>query len=119
MRHTVAIAIELHAEIFVHERFDLIAMIVRNDRQWFQRGRLKTLQGPLPGFAMLPRVGDFSKPLARLAIDIVQIGELAQWPEALTCVPDGALHFAFLPTRRRIARPRIEAIFASKGEKAR
>ena len=44
---------------------------------------------------MLPQVGYFREPLADLAIDIVQIGELAQRPEALTCVPDGALHFAF------------------------
>ena len=68
---------------------------------------------------MLPLVGDFGEPLPRLAIHIVQIGELAQRPEALTCIPDGALHFAFLPTRRRIAGPRIEAVFASEGEKAR
>ena len=81
--------------------------------------RLKTLQGPLPCFAMQPLVGDFREPLADLAIDIVQIGELTQRPEALTGIADGALHFAFLPTRRRIARPRIEAVFASEGEKAR
>ena len=84
VRHAVAIAIELHAEIFVHERFDCVAVIVRDDRQRVQRGGLKAIDGPLPGFAMQPLVGDFGEPLAGLAIHIVQIGELAQRPEALT-----------------------------------
>lgn len=119
VRHTVAIAVELYTEIFVHQHLDMIAMIVRNDRQWFQRGGLKTIQGPLPGFAMLPWVGDFREPLADLAIDILQIGELAQRPEALTGIADGALHFALLPAGCRIAGPRVEAVFPSKGERAR
>ncbi len=94
-------------------------MIVRNDRQRFQRGGLKAVDGPLPGFAMLPLVGDFREPLAGLAIHIMQIGELTQRPEVLAGIADGALHFAFFPTRRQIAGPRVEAIFAGEGEKAR
>src|SRR5690242_9390416 len=49
----------------------------------------------------------------------MQIGKLTERPEVLTGVPDGALHLALFPTRCRIAGTRVEAIFASKGEKAR
>src|SRR5208283_4611195 len=117
--HTVAIAVELHPEVFVHEQFDAISVIVRNDREWFQRGRLKAVYGPLPGFTMLPLVGDFLEPLAGLAIHVVQIGELTQRPETLACVADRALHFAFFPASRQITGPRVEAIFAREAEKAR
>src|ERR1700730_18137272 len=117
--HTVAIAVELHTEVFVYERFDTIAVIVRNDWQWFQRGRLKAVYRPLPGFAMLPLVGDLREPLAGLAIHVMQIGELTQRPETLACIADRTLYFAFFPARRQIAGTRVEAIFAREAEKAR
>jgi hypothetical protein len=79
----------------MHEPFAMIPVIVRNDRQWFQRGWLKTLQGPLPGFAMLSLVSDFREPLASLAIHVMQVGELTQWPEVLPCIADSALYLAF------------------------
>jgi hypothetical protein len=32
--HTVAIAVELHTEVFVHEQFDAVTVIVRPDRSY-------------------------------------------------------------------------------------
>ena len=79
----------------------------------------KRSNGPLAGFAMQALIGDLGQPLPRLAIHIVQIGELAQRPEVLAKVPDGAFHFSFFPAAGRIAGTRIEAVFASEAEKAR
>ena len=101
------------------ERLDRVAMVVRDDRQGAQSFGLESIDGALAGFAVLPLVGDFGEPLPGLAIHIVQIGELAQRPETLARIPDGALHFSFFPTRRHIAGFRIKAVFAGEGEKAR
>ena len=103
----------------MHEHFDAVAVVVGNDRQRFQCGRLKTVDGPLPGFAMLPLVGDLGEPLAGLPIHVMQISKLAQGPEVLACITDRALYFAFFPARRQIAGARVEAIFAREAEKAR
>ena len=71
-------------------------------------------------FPMLAPVGDFGEPLARLAIDIIQIREAARGPEVLANTADaGPLHFSFLPTRGWIAGTRDEAELAREGEKAR
>ena len=80
---------------------------------------LKSIDGALARFAVLPLIGDFREPLPCLAIHIVQIGELPQGPETLARIPDGALHFSFFPTRRHIAGLRIKAILAGESEKAR
>ena len=80
---------------------------------------LKAIHRPLAGFAMLALIGDFGQPLPRLAIHIVQIGELAQRPEVLAEIADGAFDFAFFPAAGRIAGARVEAVFASEAEEAR
>ena len=118
MGHAVAIAVELDAEILMHEQLNNVAVIVRNDRQRLQGGRLKAIYGSLAGLAVLALVGDFGEPLAGLAIDIMQIGELAQWPEALACIADGPLHFTFFPARRWITGTRVEPIFPRETEEA-
>jgi hypothetical protein len=58
VRHTVAVAIELQADVFVNESFDRVAMIGRDDRQGAQNCGLKSVDGALAGFP-LPLVGDF------------------------------------------------------------
>ena len=46
-------------------------------------------------------IGNFGEPLSRLAVHIVQVGELAQWPEILTHVPNAAaFHFSFGSSRQ-------------------
>ena len=99
-RHAVAVAIERQADIFVHERLGAIAIIGKHRRQRPERFGLKTLVGRLTGFAMRALVGDFFQPLARLRVDIRQIGEGAQRPEVLAHISDGAFDFSFFPGRR-------------------
>jgi hypothetical protein len=73
-----------------------------------------------PGFAMQALIGDFGQPLPRLAVHIVQIGELAQRPEVLADVSDAAaFHFSFFPAAGRIAGPRVKVVFAGEGQEAR
>jgi hypothetical protein len=52
-------------------------------------------------------------------IDVVQVGELAQGPEVLAKIPDGALDFSFFPAAGRIAGMREESIFTGEGEESR
>jgi hypothetical protein len=41
-------------------------------------------------------IGNFGEPLSRLAVHIVQVGEVAQWPEILAHVPNtAAFYFSF------------------------
>jgi hypothetical protein len=116
---TVTVSIEVQAEIFVDESFHGIAIVVRNDRQRTQGIGLESIDGALTGFAVQSLVGDFRQPVPRLAIHIMQIGELPQWPETLARMADDALHFSFFPTCRNVAGFRIKAVFAGEGEKAR
>ena len=65
-------------------------------------------------------IGYLGQPLSRLAVHIVQVGELAQRPEILAHVSDGAaFHFPFLPAAGRIASPRDEVVFAGERQEAR
>jgi hypothetical protein len=64
-------------------------------------------------------IGDLGQPLPDLAIDIVKVGELAQGPEVLPEITDGAFDLAFFPTTGRIAGSRVKTIFPSEAEKAR
>jgi hypothetical protein len=69
---------------------------------------------------MQARIGDLLQPLPHLAIDIRQVGELAEGPEVLANVGyPAALHFTFLPARRRITGPGIKAVFAGESQEAR
>ena len=68
---------------------------------------------------MQASVGNFAQPLPHLPVHIVQIGELAQRPEVLAQVTDGAFDFPFLPAACGIAGVRDKAIFTSKAEEAR
>ena len=61
--------------------------------------RLEAIQRPLTGFAMHALIGDFGQPLPHLPVHIVQIGELAQRPEVLAKISDGALDFSFIEKR--------------------
>ena len=65
-------------------------------------------------------VGNLGQPLSRLAVHIVQVGELAQRPEILAHVSDAAaFHFPFFPAAGRIAGPRDEVVFAGEGQETR
>jgi hypothetical protein len=65
-------------------------------------------------------IGDFAQPLPHLPVHVVQIGELAQRPEVLAQVTDGAFDFSFLPSAGRIAGVRIEVVvFAGEAREAR
>src|SRR5664280_168122 len=69
---------------------------------------------------MEAHVGDLGQPLSRLAVHIVQIGELAQRPEILAHVSDAAaFHFSFFPTTSLIAGTRDEVKFAGEGQETR
>src|SRR5712692_8214405 len=94
-------------------------MVVWDDGQRAQGIRLESIDGAFAGFPMQPLVGDFREPLPSLSIHVVQVSELAQRPEALARVSDGALHFPFFPTRRHITSFWIKAVFAGESEKAR
>jgi hypothetical protein len=79
---------------------------------------LKAFLGGLPGFAVFPLVCRLACPLASLRIDIGQIGEGPQRPEALANVADGPLHFAFLPGCGDMTGARNEVVFAGKRKEA-
>ena len=65
-------------------------------------------------------IGNLGQPLSRLAVHIVQVGELAQRPEILAHVSDAAaFHFSFFPATGRIAGPRDEVVFAGEGQETR
>jgi hypothetical protein len=65
-------------------------------------------------------IGDLFQPFTRLAVYVVQIGEVTKRPEVLTHVPNaGAFHFPFLPSAGLIAGPRVEVELAGEAEKAR
>src|SRR5437667_1042563 len=65
-------------------------------------------------------IGNFGEPLSRLAVHIVQVGEVAQWPEILAHVPNtAAFYFSFFPATGRIAGPRDEVVFAGEAQETR
>ena len=64
-------------------------------------------------------IGNFSEPLPHLAVDVMQIGELAQGPEILPEVPDSAFDFSFFPAAGGIAGMREETIFAGEAQESR
>ena len=64
-------------------------------------------------------VGDFVQPLPHLPVHIVQIGELAQGPEVLAEITDGAFNLAFFPAAGSIAGMGKESLIAGKGEESR
>ena len=65
-------------------------------------------------------IGDLGQPLSRLAVHIVQVGELAQRPEILAHVSDAAaFHFSFFPATGRIAGTRDEVVFAGECQETR
>ena len=98
-RHAIAVAIESQSEIFVNQGFGNIAVVGREQWQGPQRLGLETIIGSLAGFAVLASVGDFLQPLARLRVDVAEIGEGAQRPEVLAHISDGAFDLTFLPGR--------------------
>src|SRR5271168_1065574 len=67
---------------------------------------------------MLALVGNLVDPLACLCVDIGQIGEGSQRPEALAYIADGAFYFTFLPGSADMAGARNEAALAGEGEEA-
>jgi hypothetical protein len=99
--------------------FGRIAVIVRNDRQRTEGFRFETIEWAFAGFAMHASIGDFAQPLPNLSIYIVQIGELAQRPEVLSQITDGAFDFSFFPSAGWIAGVRIEAVLTGEAEEAR
>jgi hypothetical protein len=64
-------------------------------------------------------VGDLVQPLPHLPVHIVQIGELAQGPEVLAEITDGAFDLPLFPAAGRIAGMGKEAMIAGKAEEAR
>src|SRR5712691_1590688 len=117
--NAITVAVEREPEILMYQRFRRVAVIVRNDRQRTQRFRLETVQRALAGLTMQALIGDFAQPLPHLSIHIMQIGELAQRPEVLPQVTDGAFDFPFFPSAGRIAGVRIEVVFTGEAEEAR
>ena len=60
-------------------------------------------------------VGNLGQPLSRLAVHVMQVGELAQRPEILANVSDAAaFHLPFFPAAGRVAGPRDEVVFAGE-----
>ena len=97
-----------------------VPVIVRDHRQRAQGIGPEAIDGSLPGLMMEAHVGDLGQPLSRLAVHIVQVGELAQRPEILAHVSDAAaFHFSFFPATSLIAGPRDEANFAGECQEAR
>jgi hypothetical protein len=120
MRNAVAIAIELQTKILVDQGLDGVAVIVRDHWQRAQGIGAEAINGSLPGFMMEALIGNFSQPLSRLAVHIVQVGELAQWPEILAHISDAAaFYFSFFPSTGRIAGPRDEVVFAGEAQEPR
>jgi hypothetical protein len=96
--HTVAVAIELEAQIFADQSIGGVAVIGKQGRHRKKRLNEESLAGTFSRFAVDPLVGDFLQPLPHLAIHVSQVGEGAQRPEVLAQVSDaGALDFAFFP----------------------
>jgi hypothetical protein len=120
MGDAVTIAIELQAEIFVDQSLRRVPVIVKDHRQRAQGIGPEAVDGSLPGLLMEAHVGDFSLPLSRLAVHIVQVGELAQRPEILAHVSDAAaFHLSFFPATSLIAGPRDKVVFAGEGQETR
>ena len=61
MRHAVAIAIELQAQIFVDQRLDGVAIIIRDDRQRAEGIGLEAIDGSLSGFTVESPIGDLGR----------------------------------------------------------
>ena len=64
-------------------------------------------------------IGDLAQPLPHLPIHIMQIGKLAQRPEVLTEVSDGAFDLTFFPAAGRIARMREKTMITGEAEESR
>ena len=64
-------------------------------------------------------IGDLIEPFTRLAVHIGQVEEIAQRPEVLPDITDGAFHFPLLPGRCDVTGARVKAEFAGKGQEAR
>jgi hypothetical protein len=109
----------VQTEILVDERHHRIAMVVRNDRKWTQGIGLKSIDGALACFAVQSLIGDFGEPLPGLAVHIMQVGELSEWPEVFARIPNGTLDLSFFPTGRYVTGFRIETLFASECEESR
>ena len=119
-RGAVAIAVELQAKILMHQGLDRVAIIGNQGRQRSQTIRAKALAGSLPGFAMQALVGDLVQPFPHLAIDVGEVGKLAERPEVLAEIADApALDLAFFPARGRVAGAREKATFAGEGQEPR
>src|ERR1035437_677661 len=119
-RHAVAIPVELHPHVLMHQGFHIVP-IVRQDRgQRPECVGLKEVDGALASFTMQSLIGDLIAPFARLAVDVGQVGELTQGPEILADISDAsALDLSFFPTGRWIASPWVKVELTSEGEKAR
>jgi len=65
-------------------------------------------------------VGNFVQPLPHLAIDIGEVGKLAERPEVLAEIADApAFDLAFFPARRRVAGSGKKATLAGEAQEAR
>jgi hypothetical protein len=80
----------------VHQSQRRVAIIAVNRRQRLERIGAEALFGWLAGFAVDTAVSHLVEPLSDLAVDVGQIGELAQGPEVLADLAHAAFfHFAF------------------------
>src|SRR5215813_4993017 len=120
MRHTVTIAVELQAHVFMDQRLDGVAVVRCDDRQRTERTRLEAVDRSLTRFPVHTLIGGLIEPFARLAVHIMEIGKVSQRPEVLTHIADAAaLNFAFLPSARWVTCSGIEVVFAGEREEAR
>jgi hypothetical protein len=118
-RSTVAIGVEVPAQVLVDEDLGGVAVIGGERWQGPQTVGAEALAGPLAGFPMQAGIGDLLKLLSHLAIHIDEIGEGAQRPEIMAEVADaGLFNFSLFPSRPGIASTRIKTVFAGEGEEA-
>jgi hypothetical protein len=102
----------VQTEVLVNERLHLVAIVIGDDRQGAQSIGLESVDGTFTRLPVQPLVGDLRQPLTRLAVHIVEIGELPQRPETLARIADGALHFSFGEKRALQTVMRVEYKFS-------
>jgi hypothetical protein len=115
----VTIAVELQANVLLHQGFGGVAVIGSKGRQGPEAIGTEAVARALAGLTVQALVGDLIQPLPDLAIDIRKVSKLAKGPEVLADVTDAtAFHLPLLPASGGIAGPGVEATLASEPQEA-
>jgi hypothetical protein len=76
---------------------------------------LEAIDWTLSRFAVQSPIGDLIKPFTALAVHVVEVEKIAQWPEVLPDVTDAAtFHFSLFPSTRLIAGARVKVELTGK-----